>query len=104
MCLLTDKRDAPDEAHMPNVKAEQIGTFDSTGVVANSVVTALPKDSETRFILSPSVFLAQELNYLSCFPLCICILVDSNSCRNVFKMYFWSSKDTFAQAEYQPKA
>lgn len=58
MCLLAGKKDTPDEAHMPNVKAEQIGTFDSTGVAANSVVTALPKDCKTRFILSPSVFLA----------------------------------------------
>lgn len=34
------------------------------GVVANSVVTALPKDPLTRFTLSSSVFLAQDPNCL----------------------------------------
>lgn len=63
MCLLADKRDTSDEVHIPNVKAGQVHLI-AQGVVANSVVTALRKDSKTRFILSPSVLLAQELNYL----------------------------------------
>jgi len=74
------------------------------GVVTNSIITALPKDFKTRFTLSSSVFLAQESTYLSCFPICICILVESNSYRNIFKTYFCSSKDRLAQAEYQSGA
>lgn len=73
------------EIRVPSVKAEQIGKFDSTSSGSKFCCNCSSKDSKTRFTLSSSLFLAQEPNYLSRFPICICILVDSNSCRNVLK-------------------
>lgn len=95
MRLLAGKKDTPDETICPMWKLNRWVHLIALGVVVNSVVTAVPKDSKTRFTLSSSVFLAQEPNYIGCFLICTCSLVNSNFCRNVLNIFLVIQRRTY---------